>query len=70
MKLFKKATKTAVEETVKVVKEEAKKTVDSVKEKVGNDMWPAIVCLLGSLLLVAVIKRPTVTVKVVVKHEG
>ena len=70
MKLFKKATKSAVEETVKIVKEEAKKTVDGVKEKVGSDVWPAIACLLGGLLLATIIKRPTVTVKVVMKHEG
>ena len=69
MKLFKKATKEAVEQTVEVVKEEAAKAVGTVKEKLNNDIWPAVACLLGGLLLAAIIKRPSVTVKVVVKHE-
>ena len=69
MKLFKKATKEAVEQTVEVVKEEAAKAVGTVKEKLNNDIWPAVACLLGGLLLAVIIKRPSVTVKVVVKHE-
>lgn len=68
MKLFKKATKEAVEQTVEVVKEEATKAVEAAKSKIG-DIWPAVACLLGGLLLVTIIKRPSVTVKVVVKHE-
>ena len=68
MKLFKKATKEATEQAVEVVKEEAAKAVSTVKDKLGNDIWPAAACLLGGLLLVTVLKRPTVTVKVVVKH--
>lgn len=69
MKLFKKATRSAVEQTVEAVKEEAAKTVGAVKDKLGNDIWPAIACLFGGLLLATFIKRPTVTVKVVVKQE-
>ena len=58
-----------MKETVEAVKEEAAKTVSAVKDKFGNDIWPAIACLLGGLLLATFIKRPTVTVKVVVKQE-
>lgn len=67
-KFFKKAATEAVEQTVEVVKEEAAKAVDTVKDKLGNDIWPAAACLLGGLLLATILKRPTVTVKVVVKH--
>lgn len=68
MRFFKKATETAVKETVNAVKDEAKKTVDEIKEKVGQDAWPIAAVLLGGLLIVTIVKRPSVTVKVVVKH--
>ena len=70
MKLFKKATKQAVEQTVEVVKEEASKAVSAAKDRFSNDIWPAVALLFGGLLLGTILKRPTVTVKVVVKHEA
>lgn len=69
MKFFKKTTAGVVEQAAEVVKKETTKAMHAAKEKLNNDIWPTIACLLGGLLLATFIKRPTVTVKVVVKQE-
>lgn len=71
MAFFKKLTRKITTDVKDVIKEEAGKTSDEIKKGVLNtvaDILPYALAFVGAVLLIAVIKKPTVTVKIVVDH--
>lgn len=71
MAFFKKLTKKVVTDVKETVKEEAAKTTDEIKEDIKTTLrenWPVILAAAAGLILFGVVKKPTVTVKVIVKQ--
>lgn len=71
MAFFKALTKKVVNNVKETVKEETAKTTDEIKEDIKaafKDNWPIILAAIGGLVLFGVVKKPTVTVKVIVKQ--
>lgn len=71
MAFFKKLTKKVVADVKETVKEETAKTTDEIKEDIKatlKENWPVILAAAAGLILFGVVKKPTVTVKVIVKQ--
>lgn len=71
MALFKKLTRKVVNDVKETVKEETSKTADEIKEDLKSalkEALPFIIAVAGGIAAVAIIKKPTVTVKVIVKQ--
>lgn len=71
MAFFKKVAKKITTDVKDVIKEEAGKTSEEIKKGVINsvtEILPYALAFVGAVVLVALLRKTTVTVKVIVDH--